>query len=32
MTAGFGIQTQPEADLDQDLSAFSGRIVMGFDL
>jgi hypothetical protein len=32
MTAGFGVQTQPDADLDQDLSAFSGRIIMGFEV
>ena len=32
MTAGFGLETQPQADLDQDLSAFSGRIIMGFEL
>jgi hypothetical protein len=31
MTAGFGLATQSDADLDQSLGAFSGRIVMGFD-
>ena len=31
-TAGFGLATESEADVDQDLAAFSGRIVMGFSL
>ena len=31
MTAGFGIDTA-EADTEQDLGAFSGRVIMGFDL
>ncbi len=31
-TAGFGLATEREADIDQDLAAFSGRIVMGFSL
>jgi hypothetical protein len=31
-SVGFGIETLPEADVDQDLAAFSGRIVMGFSL
>lgn len=31
MTAGFGVQTA-QTDIDQDLGAFSGRVIMGFDL
>ncbi len=32
VTAGFGLAIESEADVDQDLAAFSGRIVMGFSL
>jgi hypothetical protein len=32
LSAGLGLSTEPEADVDQDLAAFSGRIVMGFSL
>ncbi len=32
MTAGFGLVTQNEADVDMNLAAFSGRVVMGFSL
>jgi hypothetical protein len=32
MSAGFGIDTLPEADLEPGLGAFSGRIIMGIDL
>jgi len=30
LSAGFGIVREQEPDLDQDLAAFSGRVVMGF--
>lgn len=32
LTAGLGLATEATADVDQDLAAFSGRVVMGFSL